>query len=831
MAEQQEHSNNKDEHAVAVAHGSVPVNDENDADFSLSDRSTRELNQAISNIDNGVNVSVSAQTSKPRRNVSYADITSSNTTISGYSNTSNTNSDSNSTIFTRNNKRKMKPRTSQTDSVPSNASGGSGIRPSSLWARMGQESSLWETVSDLNNDDYDERGEKKICCTTSTRCVNCTQSIGPWLRSTLKTAISTPSIILTCLVLFISLVVCGALIIYGFETAESDSRKQKAVSVAELTDFFFVQVLEKAFSPLFTIAQFVKELPEFHMLDVMVGDRNDLFSQVGAPLLAGKEDSHRNLTNLFQSEYGQTIQKKFDRIAAGIKANSGLGKSLVSIQLAPKGVLTNIYPMINCKDFADIGQPCLDNTGAWGLDLMHDSFSQNTAFETVVAEEAQAVIVGPLNLIQGTNAFIGQLPINFDDEEDEERMHQNHSMVVDGVEYHEKHSMVVDGVDYPCWGFASVLLNWQRLKEESNIYKDFGAERMQFKLTRTDVTPSGQETVVTIAVSSNSHLIANDNITLALNAGNNGWVIAVGYDDGFNPNYKAWAYPILICSAFAFTILMMLVLVSKTQHERLLLNLMPARAIRKLRMGQTVVERYSMVTIFFSDIVGYTNMSSEMTPIEVMTMLNSLYSKLDLLAKKHDVFKVETIGDAYIAVAGAPNKCSGPRAAEKMTLFALDALQTVKDFHTEDGARIAIRAGLASGPAVAGVVGSSLPKYTLFGDTVNFAARMEQTSEKMKLQISPVTHRMLLDAPNYHFEREERRGEDGEMGVMIKGKGRQYTYWVTTASEGVHEKDSLLPTAGSNLQLMGNMDEDNINAREQTTDVNVEQVVAQDGQV
>lgn len=176
-------------------------------------------------------------------------------------------------------------------------------------------------------------------------------------------------------------------------------------------------------------------------------------------------------------------------------------------------------------------------------------------------------------------------------------------------------------------------------------------------------------------------------------------------------------------------------------------------------------------------------MSSEMTPAEVMKMLNDLYSKFDIEAAKHGIFKVETIGDAYIAVAGCPKKCPGPEAAQKMALFAIDAMKIANEYQTDDGAHVRIRAGLASGPCVAGVIGTSLPKYTLFGDTVNFAARMEQTSIKMKIQASPATQRMLLDAPGYEFECEERRDDSGELGVEVKGKGRQYTYWVNSAKK------------------------------------------------
>ncbi|KAL9186812.1 hypothetical protein ACHAXT_010532 [Thalassiosira profunda] len=642
-----------------------------------------------------------------------------------------------------------------------------------MWSRLGRRSDAWEDMSDLGEDEDEDR-RKFTARDCWGACGQWARSAGRWWKATLKTAFKTPGVWVPCLVMFVAIVVGGMLITYAFETSEGNARKEKATAIAEQTDLFFVRVLENAFVPLFTMAQFVKELPEFHLLDQKVGDRCepslDAFNctqSAAAPPLSGKEETHRDMNVVFDTEYGRMIQKKFDSIASGIKANSGLGKSLANIQLAPKGVVSMLYPMVNCDDFED--GYCMNNTGAWGHDLLNDPNRVGIARATVPAEGV--VTAGPLKIIQGEDTFIARLAINFPDG----------SLDNEGNEL--KHSMVVDEVEYPCWGFAVVLLNWQRLKQESNIYKEFAAEKMQFKLTRTDVKPGEAPNVVTIAESPNSELIEDDNITLALDTGDNGWVMAVGYDDGFTPNYKKVAYPIIFVGAFALTVLLMVTLVTKREHEQLLMGLMPRRAIKKLAKGETVVDRYPRVTIFFSDIVGYTRMSSEMTPIEVMDLLNALYSRFDALAKKHDVFKVETIGDAYVAVAGAPKRCSGPQAAEKMTLFALDCLQTVKDFETDDGATIAIRVGLASGAVVAGVVGSSLPKYTLFGDTVNLAARMEQTSRKMKLQICHTTHRMLIDAPGYQFEREERVDDNGELGVECKGKGRQHTYWVTSATK------------------------------------------------
>ncbi|KAL7487273.1 hypothetical protein ACHAW6_012868 [Cyclotella cf. meneghiniana] len=626
-----------------------------------------------------------------------------------------------------------------------------------IWSRLQRKNEVWELESSISGDE-DEYRSLADCL------INYFSSTGLWVSSTLKTAFTTKSVSIPCILFLVAVSVGGILIIGSFESVESNSRKKEAVFVAEQADQFFVRTLERAFVPLFSIAQFVRELDDFHRLDIDIGDRCDPLTDEfnctlsdSAPVKEGNETTHRDLTKLFHTEYGMRIQKKFDSIARGIKANSGLGKSLVNIQLAPKGVVSLIYPMVNCEDFNNGW--CLNNTSAWGHDLLNDPERVAIAEATVPADGV--VTAGPLPLIQGGDTFIARLAIN-----------------IEGG----NHSMVINDVDYPCWGFAVVLIDWTRLKEESDIYKDFASKHMQFKLTRTDIIDD-EEVVKTIAESSRSYLLADENVTLELNASDNGWVVSVGYDTGFSPNYKKWTYPLIFFSAVVFTMLLMLVLVSRKQHEELLSKMLPKRAIKKLRRGQTVVERYKMVSIFFSDIVGYTEMSSEMTPTEVMNMLNDLYTKFDALAEKHLVYKLETIGDAYIAIGGAPNVCNGPEAAERVTLFALDAIKVAESYRTNGGAQVFIRAGIASGPVVAGVVGSSLPKYTVFGDTVNFAARMEQTSAKMRLQISPSTQRMLLDAPNYDFEFEDRYDDNGELGVELKGKGRQYTYWVNSAKK------------------------------------------------
>ena len=223
-------------------------------------------------------------------------------------------------------------------------------------------------------------------------------------------------------------------------------------------------------------------------------------------------------------------------------------------------------------------------------------------------------------------------------------------------------------------------------------------------------------------------------------------------------------------------------LVERQLHRNLVNKMLPKRAIVKLHRGQTVLEKYNLVTIFFSDIVGFTSMAGSMRPIQVMKMLNELYTELDKLVEKHQVYKVETIGDAYMVVGGAPERVPAPLAAQRVAMFALDATEFVRNFRTKGGDRVFIRAGLASGPVVAGVVGQAMPRYCFFGDTVNFASRMESTSKKMKIQVAEITYRLLHDAPNMNFTMTKRR--DGDIaGVMIKGKGHQITYWAESAVE------------------------------------------------
>ncbi|XP_074837182.1 atrial natriuretic peptide receptor 1 isoform X2 [Carettochelys insculpta] len=210
----------------------------------------------------------------------------------------------------------------------------------------------------------------------------------------------------------------------------------------------------------------------------------------------------------------------------------------------------------------------------------------------------------------------------------------------------------------------------------------------------------------------------------------------------------------------------------KRKAEALLYQILPHSVAEQLKRGETVeAEAFDSVTIYFSDIVGFTALSAESTPMQVVTLLNDLYTCFDAIIDNFDVYKVETIGDAYMVVSGLPVRNGKLHAREvaRMSLALLDAVHTFRIRHRPEQ-QLKLRVGIHSGPVCAGVVGLKMPRYCLFGDTVNTASRMESHGEALKIHLSSATKSVLEEFGCFELEL---RGD-----VEIKGKGKVRTYWL-----------------------------------------------------
>uniref|UniRef100_A0A8C4IV16 Guanylate cyclase n=1 Tax=Dicentrarchus labrax TaxID=13489 RepID=A0A8C4IV16_DICLA len=213
--------------------------------------------------------------------------------------------------------------------------------------------------------------------------------------------------------------------------------------------------------------------------------------------------------------------------------------------------------------------------------------------------------------------------------------------------------------------------------------------------------------------------------------------------------------------------------VERQKTDKLVAQMLPKSVAQALKTGKPVKpEHFSEVTLYFSDIVGFTTISALSDPIEVVDLLNDLYTLFDAIIGLHDVYKVETIGDAYMVASGVPTR-NGNRHAAEMANMSLDILHCIGTFkmrHMPE-LKVRIRIGLHSGPVVAGVVGLTMPRYCLFGDTVNTASRMESTGLPYRIHVNQSTVD-ILNSLQLGYKIQVRGMTE------LKGKGIENTFWL-----------------------------------------------------
>ena len=203
------------------------------------------------------------------------------------------------------------------------------------------------------------------------------------------------------------------------------------------------------------------------------------------------------------------------------------------------------------------------------------------------------------------------------------------------------------------------------------------------------------------------------------------------------------------------------------KSERLMLNILPQSIATRLKAGdEGISDSYQNATILFSDLVGFTKMSSSKTAEELVFLLNDLFKRFDTRAMSLGLEKIKTIGDAYMVAGGLPTQDESH--AIQVTKMALGMYEDLDAFNKEHGMELGMRIGINSGPVVAGVIGHSKFSYDLWGNTVNTASRMESTCLPGKVQVSPSTY----DQIKGHFDVQENQI------IECKGLGQIMTYFV-----------------------------------------------------
>ncbi|PKL79669.1 MAG: hypothetical protein CVV25_07305 [Ignavibacteriae bacterium HGW-Ignavibacteriae-4] len=220
--------------------------------------------------------------------------------------------------------------------------------------------------------------------------------------------------------------------------------------------------------------------------------------------------------------------------------------------------------------------------------------------------------------------------------------------------------------------------------------------------------------------------------------------------------------------AFVISILA-LIAYQRKKSDQLLYNVLPISIAKRLKKKEhPISDHFEQASIIFIDIVGFTAMSKDSDPTDIVQALNKVFTHYDSIASKHGLEKIKTIGDCYMAAAGIPaiQENNTLRAAR----MAIEVKDYMVDYITDHGFKLDVRIGLDCGPVVAGVIGEKKFIYDMWSDAVNTASRMESTGQSGSVHVSERFKSAVTEYEEFEFVE---RGE-----IEIKGKGKMKTFFM-----------------------------------------------------
>jgi len=201
------------------------------------------------------------------------------------------------------------------------------------------------------------------------------------------------------------------------------------------------------------------------------------------------------------------------------------------------------------------------------------------------------------------------------------------------------------------------------------------------------------------------------------------------------------------------------------KSEQLLTTILPSHIAQRLKRDQaTIADGFADVTVMFADIVGFTMLAEELTPKEVVSFLDGVFTRFDELADKHGVDKIKTIGDAYMVAGGLSGE--NTHYVDAVAAMALEMLELARNDEIMKRYKIAFHVGFATGPVIAGVIGARRFIYDLWGDTVNVASRITSEAPAGQILVDKTTYRRL--GTRYQF--------GSPQDLTFKGKGQMTVY-------------------------------------------------------